>query len=154
MKKLILAVTVGLSLALSSPLFAQPVYAANCPNENTSRGQVLQGIGATGNGCDESGVNNFISSIVNILSIIVGVAAVIVIILSGFKYITSGGDAAKVSSAKNTLIYALVGVAIAALAQFLVHFALTASTSEPLKPCPTGSHRSADGKLCIPDPKP
>ena len=44
------------------------------------------------------------------------------IIISGFKYVTAGGDSAKVGSAKNTLIYALVGLVIAALAQFIVHF--------------------------------
>jgi hypothetical protein len=46
------------------------------------------------------------------------------IIVAGLKYIASAGDSNKVSSAKSTLIYALVGVLIAALAQLLVHFVL------------------------------
>lgn len=62
--------------------------------------------------------------IVNIFSVIVGIIAVIMIIYGGFKYITSGGDSGNVSGAKNTLIYAIVGLIIVALAQFIVHFVL------------------------------
>jgi hypothetical protein len=72
-----------------------------------------------------SGVTNVVSKAVNILSLAVGIAAIIMVIVSGLKYITSGGDSTKAGSAKNTLIYALIGVAIAALAQLLVHFVLT-----------------------------
>ena len=67
----------------------------------------------------------YISSVVGLLSIIVGAAAVIMIIVSGLRYITSGGDSGKVAGAKNALIYALVGVAVAALAQLMVHFVLS-----------------------------
>jgi hypothetical protein len=72
-----------------------------------------------------SGVSGIIKGIVSILSYIVGVAAVIMVILAGFKYVTSAGDSGRISSAKNTLVYALVGLAIAALAQVLVHLVLS-----------------------------
>lgn len=68
-----------------------------------------------------AGVTNIVAAAVKILSFIAGIAAIIMVLISGFKYITSGGDAGKVSSAKNTLIYALVGIAVAAVAQVLVH---------------------------------
>ena len=73
----------------------------------------------------DSGLKGLIASIVNILSWVVGIIGVIMVIISGLKYVTSNGDASGISSAKNTLIYALVGLVIAALAQFLVHFALS-----------------------------
>lgn len=63
--------------------------------------------------------------VVNLLSYIVGVVAVIMIMVSGIKYMTSGGDSQKVSSAKDTLVYALIGVAVVVLAQFLVRFVLS-----------------------------
>jgi hypothetical protein len=47
------------------------------------------------------------------------------IIFSGLRYITSGGDAEKVKTAKRTLLYALVGLAIVALTQTIVHLVLT-----------------------------
>ena len=52
------------------------------------------------------------------------IAAVIMIIWGGFRYVTSGGDSNKVSSAKNTIIYAVIGLIIVALAQFIVKFVL------------------------------
>ncbi len=120
-------------LLLIAMIFAQaalPAAAAACnstnPNSSQSAQDVLSGVGGSGN-CSDSGVTSTVSTAVNILSLAVGIAAVIMIIVSGFKYITSGGSSEKVGSAKNALIYALVGVAIAALAQVLVHFVLTQS---------------------------
>lgn len=71
-----------------------------------------------------SRINNIITDAINIFSIIVGIIAVIMIIVGGFKYITSGGDSGNISSAKNTIIYAVIGLVIVALAQFLVQFVL------------------------------
>lgn len=69
-------------------------------------------------------VSDLLKRVINIFSWIVGVIAVIMIIVGGLKYITSGGDSSNVSSAKNTILYALVGLVIVALAQFIVRFVL------------------------------
>jgi len=69
-------------------------------------------------------LNDTIASVINLLSVLVGVAAVIMIIIGGFRYITSAGDSTKVTSAKNTIIYAIIGLIIVALAQLIVHFVL------------------------------
>ena len=100
-----------------------PAYAA-CGGSNTPKGQVLRGVGQAGSNCSSGDITRVLRAVVNIISIIVGVAAIIMVVWSGFKYVTSNGDANRIGSAKNTLIYALVGLAIAALAQFLVHFVL------------------------------
>jgi ABC-type Fe3+-siderophore transport system permease subunit len=55
---------------------------------------------------------------------VVGGLSISMIVVSGLRFITSGGDSNKVSSAKSALIYALVGIAVAALAQALVHLVL------------------------------
>ncbi len=75
-------------------------------------------------------VDALIKNIVNIFSLIVGVVSVIMIIVGGFKYITSGGDSGRVSSAKNTIIYAVIGLIIVAFAQILVKFVIFKSTSK------------------------
>lgn len=113
---------IGLTAGVLS-IEAAPALAASAKDE------ICSGVGAaTGTGgCTTSSgptVNSLISTIVNILSMIVGVVAVIMIIYSGFKYVSSGGDSSKISSAKNSLIYAVVGLAIAATAQVLVRFVL------------------------------
>ncbi len=79
--------------------------------------------GTTG---DASGkVNDLIHLIINIFSLIVGVIAVIMIIVGGLKYITSSGDSNNVSAAKNTILYAIIGLIVVALAQVIVRFVLT-----------------------------
>lgn len=79
------------------------------------------------NYCPASKLNTLINNVVNILSVIVGVAAVIMIIYGGFRYITSGGDSGSVTTAKNTILYALLGLVIVALAQAIVKFVLNAA---------------------------
>ncbi len=69
-------------------------------------------------------LNNIIHFIINTLSAIVGVVAVIMIIIGGFRYITSGGTDTSVASAKNTILYAIIGLIIVALAQILVRVVL------------------------------
>jgi cytochrome bd-type quinol oxidase subunit 2 len=71
-----------------------------------------------------STVNTILSNVINIFSIIVGVVSVIMIIVGGLKYITSGGDSGNVSGAKNTILYAIIGLVIVALAQVIVNFVL------------------------------
>ena len=73
----------------------------------------------------EDKVNDLITQVINIFSVIVGIVAVIMIIWGGLKYITSGGDSGNVTGAKNTILYAIIGLIIVALAQFIVRFILS-----------------------------
>lgn len=77
--------------------------------------------GCTANGSD---LTKLVKIIINVMSVVIGVVAVIMIMVAGYKYITSGGDTGKVTSAKNTLIYAIIGLIIVALSQFLVRVVL------------------------------
>lgn len=78
--------------------------------------------------CDTGGagttVDNIVATVINIFSFIVGVIAVIMIIIGGIKYVTSGGDSNNISSAKTTIIYAIIGLVVVALAQVIVRFVL------------------------------
>ncbi|HTE57399.1 MAG TPA: pilin [Verrucomicrobiae bacterium] len=85
--------------------------------------------GSTGCTEEEGGrVNGVIATVVNILSAVVGVVAVIMILIGGFRYVISGGDSSSTASAKNTIIYAIVGLIIVALAQIIVRFVLARAT--------------------------
>jgi Type IV secretion system pilin len=82
--------------------------------------------------CDSNGgatVNELIHKVINILSLLVGVVAVIMIIVGGLRYITSGGNDTSVTGAKNTILYAVVGLVIVAVAQIIVHFVLSTVAS-------------------------
>lgn len=73
---------------------------------------------------ETSHVNNIITTAINIFSIVVGIIAVVMIITGGLKYITSGGNDTNVSGAKNTILYAVIGLVIVAFAQIIVHYVL------------------------------
>lgn len=62
------------------------------------------------------------STISNVLLFIVGAIAVIMIVIGGLRYVISGGDSTQVQAAKNTILYALVGVIVAILAYAAVNF--------------------------------
>lgn len=88
---------------------------------------ICKGVSITGGNCDDTstgGLEGAIRNIINIFSVLVGIIAVIMIMVSGFKYVTSGGDSGKVKSAKDTLIYAIVGIVIVAFSQLIVQFVL------------------------------
>jgi hypothetical protein len=70
-------------------------------------------------------LNDTIKTIVSVLSIAVGVAAVIMIIIGGLRYTSSAGSADAAKNAKDTLLYAVIGLVIAAVAQIVVHFVLS-----------------------------
>lgn len=76
-----------------------------------------------------SKINNIVHTVVNLLSAIVGIIAVIMIIVGGLRYITSGGNDASVTAAKNTILYAIIGLVVVALAQILVRFTLSKLTT-------------------------
>lgn len=77
---------------------------------------------------DKSSFNEILARIINIISVIVGVVAVIMIIVGGFRYIVSGGKQESVTTAKNTILYGLIGLIIVALAQVIVRFVLKETT--------------------------
>lgn len=70
-------------------------------------------------------LNQAVTTIINTFSLIVGIVAVVMLIYGGFRYVTSGGDSSNIGNAKNTIIYAIVGLVIVALSQAIVQFVLT-----------------------------
>lgn len=127
MKRIINTIFISILMLLPAMTFAGPVYAA-CGHSAAAQ-QVSTGIDETTNAsCSDSQVNNTVATVVNILSMVVGMASIIVIIISAFKYIVSGGEQSKVANAKSTLLYAIVGLAVAGATQLLVHFVLYQST--------------------------
>ena len=125
-----LVLTLATLLVAGAPmLLAAPAYAADI-NGGLCTGAGLQ-ISESGDSstCSDASLgtaklNSLLTTIINIFSAVVGVIAVLMIIVGGLRYITSGGDSGKVSGAKTTIIYALVGLVVVALAQLIVHFVL------------------------------
>lgn len=124
-------------LTISVSMFMLPTtaFAATCNNianavyNGTNVATGSQSTCGNSQGTVTNGIKTVSVEVINILSIVVGIIAVIMIVYGGFRYITSGGESGSVSSAKNTLIFAIIGLILVALAQVIVHWVLnTAST--------------------------
>lgn len=130
--------TLAASLAIIAvPLVVVPAVASAQAQSQDIQGQLKCGtnLDTSGAGCKSDvqtgtqGINNIITTVVNIFSVVVGIVSVIMIIYGGFLYVTSGGDSGKVTNAKNAIVYAIVGLVVVALAQFIVQFVLDKVTS-------------------------
>jgi len=102
-------------------------------SSNVCTGSVAASGSSNGNcttrGDATSGLTQLAQTITKWFTIIVGAISIIMIIYGGFRYITSGGDSGKVGNAKNTLIYAIVGLIIVVLAQLIVNFVITQTSN-------------------------
>ena len=71
------------------------------------------------------GVDGVFTNITNTILYVVGVVSVIMLIYGGLRYVISGGDSKKVTDAKNTILYAIIGLIISILSFAIVNFVLT-----------------------------
>ena len=71
------------------------------------------------------------TTIVNTALFLIGSIAVLMLIYGGVRYTISGGNEKSVTAAKNTILYAVVGIIVAVLAYAIVNFVLTALISTP-----------------------
>lgn len=94
-----------------------------------AQGSIQEGVAAArGNGQPSELLNGngggIFTMIVNIMLFIVGVLSVIMLIIGGLRYVVSGGNSSAVSAAKNTILYAIVGLVVALLSYAIVTFIL------------------------------
>ena len=70
--------------------------------------------------------NTVLQNGLNIFYFIIGAVSIIMIIVAGFTYVTSGGDSAAVTKAKNTILYSVIGLVVAILAFTITSFVIGA----------------------------
>lgn len=78
----------------------------------------------TDQAADLFGATGIFTTITNVLLFVVGAISVIMVIIGGLRYILSGGNNANVTSAKNTVLYAIIGIVVALFAYAIVNFVL------------------------------
>lgn len=123
MKKLQLLIVSALAVVGIGFFVSLPAYAAS-PADSIKQG--VEGIGG-----DEAqpSLEEGIKNVVNIMLFILGAIAVIAIIIGGIRYATSNGDASAIKGAKDTILYAVVGLIVAILAYAIVNFVIDAFTN-------------------------
>lgn len=118
-----LAIAMSFALALLG-LTAMPTntYAESICSHLTPGTEVYKA-----NGCGGTSTNELSEVIVNIITGVVGilgVVAAIFIVVGGVNYMTSAGDAGKLKKAKDTILYAVIGLIISVLAFAIVNFVI------------------------------
>ena len=125
---------------VGAALVPREVWAADCTCEQIKTGKTTDcdlnykvsakcGMEASGQKeTDENGnevkLDDRVKNVINGVLYVVGILAVVMVIIGGVKYTTSGGDQAQVTSAKNTILYGIVGLVIAILAYAIVNFVI------------------------------
>jgi hypothetical protein len=120
LSSLILTLTVATT---GAALVAAPA-GAQSPEQSA-----CQGSGGTWSGttCTQGTrtVTGTIKNVGNIIVFITGAISVLMIIIGGLRYVTSGGDQGGITSAKNTILYAVIGLIVSVMAYAIVNFVLT-----------------------------
>jgi hypothetical protein len=113
--------------AIVAPVALVPAVAAQCnPDEGIAGGVACSD---TGNTPDTLfGQDSIFTTVVNVLLFLIGAISVIMLIIGGIRYTISGGDSGNVTAAKNTIMYALIGLVVAFLAFAIVNWVLGAIT--------------------------
>lgn len=113
MKKISKIITAGAGAATLGLVYTQNAFAAGNGLTN-----VQSGVTTTKTAAGGLSMQTVISTVIGTMLFVVGLLAVVMLIYGGIRYVTSHGDKAQVTAAKETIMYAVVGlvVAIAAFA--------------------------------------
>lgn len=122
MKALILTLITAFSMIMFTPQLAM---AQGIPAED--RNQACAAFSASGTCQDgsETSFSDVWENIINVATFAVGLVSVLLILIGGLRYVLSSGDPQATAGAKNTIIYAIVGLIIAIVARSIVVFVLT-----------------------------
>jgi len=115
---IVLAMVAGAFVGLAKPAAATELGYVNGANFENARGNGQQ-TNLFGNG-------GTITTVINIMLFVIGIACVIMIIYGGIRYTISRGNPDDVKNAKNTILYAIVGLVIAIIAYAIVNWVIGA----------------------------
>lgn len=113
LKKTAAQVGLGLTAAMSA---AGTVLAAN-PDAQ-------EGINAAQGNLQTTSLTDSVANVTNIMITIIGIISVIMLIIGGFRYVLSGGDQKGTTAAKDTILYAIIGVVVALLSYSIMNFVI------------------------------
>lgn len=120
MKRALLA----LPIALAIGIFANAYVAV----ADSYAGFSVGGGASAARGADQPvdlfGQSGTFSKITSIMLFVIGAIAVIMIVIGGLRYVLSGGDSSQITAAKNTILYAIIGIVVAILAYAIIQFVI------------------------------
>ena len=121
-KKAIVVVALVAGITGVASFTGAPAYAEDCPTNSIRSGASCAR--ADEQRTDLLGDTGIFTQITNTILFLVGAIAVIMLIIGGVRYTISGGDSKQVESAKNTIMYAIIGIVVVILAYAIVNFVI------------------------------
>ena len=112
------------TLVIAGVLALAGVFGVVATPQLASAAGYRDGIESTSDEFEETDLKTTVKNVINVILYVVGLLAVVMVIIGGVQYTTSGGDSAAVTKAKNTILYGIVGLAIAILAYAIVNFVI------------------------------
>lgn len=112
---------IGLSVAM-------PVLASDSVAAQSATDKMKEGINKVGGDQNKTSLEDNIRTVTNVLLFLLGAIAVIMIIIGGIRYATSNGDSSATKAAKDTILYAVIGLIVAILSYAIVNFVIGAFT--------------------------
>jgi hypothetical protein len=119
-KQIVAAFVVSLGLGGGILAFSEPVSAVNVFDQCASN---VDAAVCKAQGTDN--VSSMMKTVINILLFLIGTIAVVMIVVGGIRYTLSNGNASQVKEAKDTILYAVIGLIIAIMSYAIVNFVLT-----------------------------
>lgn len=117
-------ITLVLNFGLVAGMGTTLVLAQDTAQVNCGASGTLTGVNCPTTGTADTTINNTIKRAIQLFQVVVGLISVFMLIVGGLKYITSGGESSNVQGAKNTILYAVIGLVVVGLAQVIVQFVL------------------------------
>lgn len=121
---LLVVPVLALGVSLTAPMVA-PTYAA-CTADELTIGNGAECAKSDDQSATLFGQDGIFTKITNAALYVIGAVSVLMLIYGGIRYTISGGDSASVTAAKNTILYAIVGIIVALLAYAIVNFVIGA----------------------------
>ena len=120
------SVAIGFAVVPALPAAADTVTGGVSAGAGSAKGTDQQAclFGTEGTACE--GATPLFKIITNVLLFIIGAVSVIMLVIGGIRYTVSAGDSSAVTGAKNTILYAIVGIVVAILAYAVVNFVIGA----------------------------
>ena len=123
---LVASMFAALSILFAGMLVMAPAaHAADCDTQGGNNLTISGGVNcAQGEEqpTDLFGQEGIFTTIVNVMLFLIGAISVIMLIIGGIRYTISNGDQGAVTSAKNTIMYAIIGLVVAIMAYAIVGF--------------------------------
>ncbi len=116
----------ALATILAGRAMATGINPANIGNSENPALAGAEAARADGMPAELIGTDGVFTKITNTILYAVGIISVIMLILGGIRYVVSGGDSKKVTDAKNTIMYAIIGLIVAILSYAIVNFVISA----------------------------